>query len=336
MGKRISLPETYWPKLDVMQTERAIWLLRETFEKEFGARLNLTKVQAPLIVRPETGLNDDLNGVEHPADILLKGDRISVQVVQSLAKWKRLALKMYGLKPHTGIFTNMIAVRPDEKTDPLHSVTVDQWDWESIVLEKERTLSTLQSAAEKIIESLYKTQQAVANEYPQLRRFINPDVFCITTQKLENLYPDLSPEEREERICREHKTVLLLQIGGNLKSGRSHDGRAPDYDDWNLNGDLLIWSDLLSCPVEISSMGIRVDAQTLQKQLAMAGCEEKANLPFHKMVLNHELPLTMGGGIGISRISMLLLEKAHIGEVQASVWPDEVIQECESKGIHLL
>lgn len=336
MEQKITLPESYWSKLDLVDTEKAIWIIRDAFEKALSEQLNLVKVQAPILVRPETGLNDDLNGVEHAAEVNLRNLNISTQVVQSLAKWKRFALKKYGFPPHTGLYTNMIAIRPDEEADPLHSVTVDQWDWERIILKEERTIETLQETAEKIIKALTQAQKEVTDAYPSLRKFLEPELYVVTTQELEDLYPDLPPQQREKQICKAHKTVLLLQIGDNLKGGSPHDGRAPDYDDWSLNGDLLIWSDVLKSQVEISSMGIRADADSLKKQLEAAGCPEKAELPFHKMVLENKLPLTIGGGIGISRVCMLLLEKVHIGEVQASVWPAEDVEECERKGIHLL
>lgn len=332
----LSLPKNYWSKLNILETQDAIRLVRKEFQETLSSYLHLSKVQAPLLVRPETGLNDNLNGVEKPVQVPLRKMDCTAEVVQSLAKWKRLALKRYGFAPGTGIYTNMMAIRPDESPDILHSITVDQWDWEKIIKKQERTISTLKETAQKIVLAIKEVQNRLCAGFPQLTSFIHDQIFSITTQELEDLYPTLTPQEREYKICSEHKTVLILQIGGKLKSGAPHDGRAPDYDDWDLNGDLLIWSPLLQYPIEISSMGIRVDADSLSKQLKLSGCEERLSLPFHQFILQNKLPYTMGGGIGQSRLCMLLLEKAHIGEVQASVWPNEVFQTCEKHGVHLL
>jgi aspartate--ammonia ligase len=334
--KTYGLPEKYTEKLPILDTEIAIKLVKDTFEKKLAENLVLTRVSAPLFVRPESGLNDDLNGVERPVDFDIPNADCHVQIVHSLAKWKRQALKRYHFLPNTGLYTDMNAIRRDEELDNLHSVYVDQWDWEKIITPETRNVDTLKTAVCQIVKAVKKTQDRLSETFPQIKSFISTDVTFITTQELEDRYPDLSPKERENEICKEHKTVFLMQIGGTLKSGQKHDGRAPDYDDWSLNGDILIWYPVLNRAVELSSMGIRVDAKALQKQLAQAGCEERAALPFHRQLLNGELPLTMGGGIGQSRLCMLLLQKAHIGEVQASIWPDEMILACEEKGITLL
>lgn len=333
---KLLLPKDYHSSLDIMQTEQAIKLTKDHFERTLAQQLQLTRVSAPLFVRPETGLNDDLNGVERPVQFDIMDLQAEVQIVHSLAKWKRLALKRYGFTAGTGLYTDMNAIRRDEELDNLHSVYVDQWDWEKIITAQTRTPETLTDAVRKIVACLKQTEDVLCNTYPQLKPFLRSEVTFITSQELENRFPDKTPKEREDAICREHGIVFLTQIGGVLKSGQPHDKRAPDYDDWSLNGDLLVWYPVLERAIEISSMGIRVDDQALAKQLKTAGCESRKNLPFHQALLNNELPLTMGGGIGQSRICMLLLQKAHIGEVQASVWSDEMITECDKHGIHLL
>ncbi|MBC8547415.1 aspartate--ammonia ligase [Clostridiaceae bacterium NSJ-31] len=319
-----------------MQTEKAIKLVKDTFESELAAMLELTRVSAPLFVRPETGLNDDLNGVERPVDFDIRDIGAEVEVVHSLAKWKRLALKRYGFKPETGLYTDMNAIRRDEELDNLHSVYVDQWDWEKVILPEDRNLHFLKSTVRDILSALVATQKKLCARFEQLDCYLPQEVHFVSSQELEDLYPELDPKERENAICKRHGVVFITQIGGKLHSGKPHDGRAPDYDDWELNGDLLVWYPVLQRAIEISSMGIRVDAAALDRQLRLAGCEERSALPFHKMLLNNELPLTMGGGIGQSRLCMLLLQKAHIGEVQASVWPDDMLAACEANGIHLL
>lgn len=330
------IPERYMPRLDILQTELAIKAAKDTFELELARELNLIRVSAPLFVRPETGLNDDLNGVERPVQFDILDLKADVQIVHSLAKWKRLALRRYGLRPGSGLYTDMNAIRRDEKLDNLHSVYVDQWDWEKVIERDDRSLDTLYSAVRHIVQALRSTEKLLCSRFPVLQPFIPEESFFITSQQLEDRYPFLSPHEREDAIAKEHGLVFVSQIGGKLCSGVPHDGRAPDYDDWTLNGDLLIYYPVLERAVEVSSMGIRVDAPALQRQLEEAGCPERAHLPFHRLLLQDRLPLTMGGGIGQSRICMLLLQKAHIGEVQASVWPDEMLEECEARGIHLL
>lgn len=329
-------PEAYTDKLSILDTEIAIKLVKDTFEKKLAENLTLTRVSAPLFVRPESGLNDDLNGVERPVGFDVPDAGCKVEIVHSLAKWKRQALKRYHFAPNTGLYTDMNAIRRDEELDNLHSVYVDQWDWEKIITPETRTVETLKQTVRQIVKAVKGTQNRLAETFPQIKSFLSTDITFLTTQELEDLYPDLTPREREDAVCKEYKTVFLMQIGGLLKSGQKHDGRAPDYDDWALNGDLLIWYPLLDRAVELSSMGIRVDSAALQRQLAQAGCEQRKALPFHQQLLSGELPLTMGGGIGQSRLCMVLLQKAHIGEVQASIWQDDMIKACEKKGITLL
>lgn len=333
----LAIPKNYWSKLNIIETEQAIKLVKDCFERSLSQNLCLTRVSAPLFVRPETGLNDNLNGVERPVEFDIKDIHCDVQIVQSLAKWKRLALKRYGFAPGNGLYTDMNAIRRDELPDNCHSVYVDQWDWEIIITEHTKNTETLKHAVHGIVEALKHTQCELCAKFPQLNPFLkNEEVTFISSQELEDLYPNLSPKEREDKICAEKKIVFVLNIGGKLNSGKPHDGRAPDYDDWENNGDLLIWYPVLNQAMELSSMGIRVDSDTLKAQLEIAGCEDRAELPFHKMVLENHLPLTMGGGIGQSRICMVLLEKAHIGEVQASVWPEKMLAACAENGITIL
>lgn len=329
-------PEHYFSKLDVIETEVAIKLAKDTFERKLAEQLNLTRVSAPLFVRPETGLNDDLNGIERPVQFDVLGIGADVAIVHSLAKWKRLALKKYGFKPSTGLYTDMNAIRRDEVLDNLHSVYVDQWDWEKTILDSDRTIAYLENTVRLIVRALAETKKALRDRFPALCLPLAEEVYFVTTQQLEDQYPDLTPKQREDAVTKQYGTVFIMQIGGKLKSGEKHDGRAPDYDDWQLNGDILIYNEVLGNALEVSSMGIRVSPQSLDAQLREAGCDDRRNMPFHKMLLNNELPLTMGGGIGQSRICMLLLEKAHIGEVQVSVWPDAMYTDCEACGIHLL
>lgn len=334
--ENLILPDHYASKLDILNTEIAIKLVKDTFERELAEALWLTRVSAPLFVKPESGLNDDLSGTERPVqfDILeLKSD---VQIVHSLAKWKRMALKRYGFGPSTGIYTDMNAIRRDEDLDNLHSVYVDQWDWEKVITPQLRNLTYLKDTVKAIVEALHRTQNKVCGQFPILNRMIPEKITFITSQELADRYPDLTPKEREDAICKEHGLVFLMQIGDRLKNGEPHDGRAPDYDDWSLNGDILVWYPLLDRAVEISSMGIRVDEKSLEEQLQKAGCTNRKELPFHKMLLEGKLPLTMGGGIGQSRICLLMLNKVHIGEVQATVWSDSMIGACEARGVHLL
>ena len=332
------IPDRYNPVLSVMETQQAIKYIRDTFQKEFGKEMNLLRISAPLFVTKSSGLNDNLNGIERPVgfDIQEIPDE-KIEVVQSLAKWKRYALKKYGFHEHEGLYTNMNAIRRDEQLDNLHSVYVDQWDWEKVITKEERTEEVLEETVRTIFKIIKHMEHEVWYKYPQAVCHLADDVFFITSQQLEDLYPDLSVKDRENAITREHKCVFIKKIGKPLtRSGRPHDGRAPDYDDWDLNGDLLFWLPSLNRALEISSMGIRVDEETIVSQCKAAHCEGRLSLPYHQMIQKKELPYTIGGGIGQSRLCMLLLNKAHVCEVQASIWPDEMIEECEKHNIHLL
>ena len=333
---RIYIPENYKPAMDEYDTQRAIAYIKEVFQEEFSTALNLKRVSAPLFVIESSGLNDNLNGYERPVSFDIPAIGTNAQVVHSLAKWKRLALKRYNFKVGNGLYTDMNAIRRDEELDNVHSIYVDQWDWEKIITRETRNLEYLKLIVREIVTAICKTNERLHVRYPQLRVKLSRDVSYITTQELEDMYPELSPNERENIYLKEHKTAFIMQIGGKLKSGKPHDGRAPDYDDWQLNGDLFFWDDVLGRALEISSMGIRVDAESLERQLKLSGCEERKSLPFHKVLLNDELPLTIGGGIGQSRLCMLMLGCAHIGEVQSSVWDEETVRECEKAGINLL
>ena len=332
----ITIPSSYKPKLSVYETQKAIDYIKRTFQMNLAIELNLRRVSAPLFVRENSGLNDNLNGVERPVKFDVPAVGEYAEVVHSLAKWKRLALKRYDFFVGKGIYTDMNAIRRDEELDNIHSVYVDQWDWEKVIDRSMRNEEYLRLVVKKIVAALVATNNAVRYEFNQLECNISPEVSFITTQELEDMYPDKTPKERENLYVREHHTTFLMKIGGALRSGKPHDGRAPDYDDWEMNGDILIWNEVLGMAFEISSMGIRVDAESLARQLKTAGCEERAALPFHKMLLNDELPLTIGGGIGQSRLCMLLMQTAHIGEVQVSVWDDNTVRECEKAGIMLL
>ena len=336
---KYAIPEGYVSYLSIYDTQKAISLLKRLFEDRLGALLNLQRVSAPLFVDEASGLNDNLNGYERPVsfDILRSPHR--AEIVQSLAKWKRLALKRYGFYPGKGIVTDMDAVRRDEdELDALHSVYVDQWDWEKVILPENRNIDFLKSTVMDIVTAICDTQDTMQAIYPQLQALVKLSrrVSFITAQELEDKYPELTAKERENAYLREHPTAFIIGIGAPLRSGKPHDGRAPDYDDWALNGDLLFWYEPLGCAMEISSMGIRVDPRSLDQQLRASGCDERRKLPYHQMLLRGELPLTIGGGIGQSRLSMLLLGKAHIGEVQASIWDEETVRECEEKGVILL
>ena len=339
MSGTVIIPKQYLPKLNLLETQVAIKTAKDLFEAQLADAMNLTRVSAPLFVRPETGLNDDLNGVERPVqfDILDIGGA-QVQIVQSLAKWKRMALSAYGFAPGTGLYTDMNAIRRDEELDNLHSVYVDQWDWEKVIAPRDRNEDYLKGVVNAIIKALANTQQTLRSVYPQLTTLplIDREVSFVTAQELEDEWPGLSPKEREDRWVKDHPTTFLMGIGGALKSGRPHDGRAPDYDDWALNGDILLYNSLLGHAFEISSMGIRVSPESLDRQLSVAGCDHRRELPFHKALLAGELPLTIGGGIGQSRVSMFLLGKAHIGEVQASIWDPRTIEACKEAGVILL
>lgn len=331
------LPKGYQTKLDLRSTEIAIKQLKDFFEKELSKALHLTRVSAPLFVRPETGMNDNLNGVERPVAFDVKGiQHHQVEIIHSLAKWKRAALKRYDFDLGEGLYTDMNAIRRDEDLDNLHSIYVDQWDWEKIITREERTLETLQNTVSRIFQVFKDTEAYICGLYPTLDQFLPDEIFFITTLELEELYPCLSPKEREDKIAQDKGAVFIMQIGGALKSGVPHDGRAPDYDDWSLNGDIIFWYPVLERAFEVSSMGIRVDEAALIRQLEIAGCPERQYLEFHKDLLEGKLPYTIGGGIGQSRLCMYFLGKAHIGEVQASIWSQEMIEICVEKGILLL
>ena len=334
--RKFKTVEGYSSSLSLRDTQRAIKYVKDTFQSELKPALKLERISAPLFVRKDSGINDDLNGVERKVHFTLKETGVEAEVVQSLAKWKRMALYRYGFKAGEGLYTDMSAIRRDDDMDNIHSVYVDQWDWEKVITESERTLDYLKHVVKKIVRAIIAAQNKVHMEYPTLSHCLEEEVFFITTQELEDMYPDLTPDEREYEIVKEHKTVFLMQIGAKLKSGNTHGGRAPDYDDWSLNGDLFFWNPILKEQLEISSMGIRVDAKTLEKQLAERDCLDRKKFPYHKAVLSGELPLTIGGGIGQSRLCMLLLEKMHIGEVQSSIWSDDVIKYCKEHGINLL
>ena len=323
-------------KLNVLETQVAIKKLKDFFEKRISEKLNLTRVSAPLFVAPETGLNDNLNGYEKAISFELHNYHKRLEVVQSLAKWKRMALKVYGFKAGEGLYTDMNAIRPFEELDYAHSAYVDQWDWEKVILKKDRTEEFLKSTVGEIYEVFKETEAFINGLYPGLEKKLPEDICFITTQELEDRYPGKTPKERESLICKDKKAVFLMKIGGKLKSGEPHDGRAPDYDDWELNGDIIFWNPTCGEALELSSMGIRVDKDALEEELKLADCEERKKLKYHKMILSGELPDTIGGGIGQSRICMFFLDKKHIGEVQSSFWTDEIIEECRKEKIFLL
>ena len=330
------LPEHYQPALGLYETQKAIGLIKNIFQVKLCAALHLKRVTAPLFVDPSTGLNDDLNGVERPVSFDIPAVGIEGQVVHSLAKWKRLALHDYNFYVGNGLVTDMNAIRRDEELDNLHSIYVDQWDWEKVIDESTRNEEYLKDTVRRIVSAICGTLDELKWQFSNLSTELCRDVYFIKAQELEDRYPDKTPKEREQLIVKEHGTVFIQQIGGKLRSGQPHDGRAPDYDDWSLNGDLLFWHETLGLALETSSMGIRVDPESLDRQLTLAGCDSRRELPFHKMLLNGQLPLTIGGGIGQSRLCMLLLGKAHIGEVQASLWDEETKRVCKDAGIVLL
>ncbi len=333
---KLILPDHYDPKLSVRETQEAIKYIRDTFQKEIGKEMNLSRISAPLFLEKSTGLNDDLNGVERKVSFdlaAMPGDEI--EVVQSLAKWKRMALGQYGFLPGEGLYTNMNAIRRDEELDNLHSVYVDQWDWEKVITKEDRTPETLEKTVRTIFKVIKHMEHEVWYKYPQAVYKLPDDIFFIDSEELRQLYPDMTAKERENEICKQHGAVFIMRIGDKLGDGKPHDGRAPDYDDWQLNGDILFWFEPLQIALEISSMGIRVSEESLHEQLIKAGCPERESLPFHKMILNKELPYTIGGGIGQSRLCMLLLGRAHVGEVQASVWPQSMRDECAKHNIYL-
>ncbi len=331
------LPENYQSAIDLMESQRAIKKIKDFFQQELAYGLELRRVSAPLFVDPKTGLNDNLNGVERRVSFTLKDiDEMEVEVVQSLAKWKRMALGKYQIQPGHGIYTDMNAIRRDEELDNLHSVYVDQWDWEKVITKEQRTEEYLKETVTTIYNAIKNLGDYVNRLYRNIQTEIPNEIFFITTQELEDMYPDLTPKEREDAITKEHGAVFIMKIGGQLASGQKHDGRSPDYDDWELNGDIILWNEVLDRAFEISSMGIRVDAEAMKRQLELAGCPERAELPFQKAILNDELPYTIGGGIGQSRLCMYFLRKAHIGEVQASVWPQDMMDKCAQHNIYLL
>ncbi len=333
---KASIPKSYKAKLGTYETQKAISILKRTFEDTLSMELSLMRVSAPLFVDGATGVNDNLNGVERPVDFDIPDAAKEGEVVQSLAKWKRVALYRYQFKAGHGLYTDMNAIRRDEVLDNLHSIYVDQWDWERIITREERNTETLKAIVRRIVHAIALTADRIREDFPQITYTPSEDITFITTQELEDLYPDLTPKERENRFLKDHKTTFLMQIGKKLRSGGIHDGRAPDYDDWELNGDIIFWNPTLESAFEISSMGIRVDAESLSRQLTESGCDYRRELPFHKSVLDGTYPLTIGGGIGQSRLCMLLLEKAHIGEVQASIWDDETMKTCADAGVMLL
>lgn len=330
-------PAGYSSALSIRETEIAIKLVKDYFERVLAEELNLTRVSAPLFVRPESGLNDNLNGVERPVSFGIKeqGDK-EVEIVHSLAKWKRQALKRYGFHSGEGLYTDMNAIRRDEDTDNIHSIFVDQWDWEKIISKEERNPETLKATVQKVYTALKRTESYIASQYNYIQEFLPAEISFITSQELEDMYPDCTPKEREYKIAKLKGAIFIMQIGDKLASGEKHDGRAPDYDDWKLNGDIIVYYPVLDIALELSSMGIRVDEVSLNEQLDKAGCPERAELPFQKAILDKELPYTIGGGIGQSRICMFYLRKAHIGEVQASIWPDAINECAAENGITLL
>ncbi len=332
------IPEGYAPRLNLYDTQKAIGLLKRLFEDTLGGALNLRRVSAPLFVEASTGLNDDLSGVERAVTFDIPAAGRDAQVVHSLAKWKRMALHRYQFSVGEGLYTDMNAIRRDEQPDNLHSIYVDQWDWEKVIAPRDRNVDYLKHTVTTIVESVCQTQTTIRSMFPQLMSLpeVSRDVSFVTTQELEDRWPELSPKERENAWVKEHPTTFLMQIGGALKSGKPHDGRAPDYDDWTLNGDILVWNSVMGKALELSSMGIRVDPAAMDRQLTIAGCDDRRTLPFHKALLAGELPLTIGGGIGQSRLCVQLLGKAHIGEVQASVWDDETLRVCQEAGVILL
>ena len=331
------IPENYKPNMNVRETERAIKFVKDAFQRNFVRNFGFDRISAPIIVRSHTGVNDDLNGVERAVRFEVKEQgNAEAEIVHSLAKWKRLALERYHFRNGEGLYTDMNAIRRDDKCDNVHSIYVDQWDWEMVICKEQRTEEFLKRVVLRIVGAICNTLEETKKAFPAVQVDLKGDVKFITTEELYNLYPDKTGHERERLIAKEYGTVFLMKIGAPLSNGEPHDGRAPDYDDWTLNGDILFYNPVLDDSIEISSMGIRVDGETLKYQLKMAGAEDRLKYDYHKMVVSDKLPLTIGGGIGQSRLCMLLLGKAHIGEVQASLWPEDMVRECEEKGIHLL
>ncbi len=336
MESHLYIPEGYKPALDLYDTQRAITFIKDAFQNQLSLNLDLKRVSAPLFLTQESGLNDNLNGYERPVSFDIPSVGTTAEVVHSLAKWKRWALGRYDFHVGKGLYTDMNAIRRDEIVDNIHSVYVDQWDWEKVITPETRTIEYLHLIVTAIVGSICNTNDLVRALYPQINVQLKREVTFITSQELEDMYPELNPRQREHEFAREHKTIFVQGIGGKLKSGIPHDGRAPDYDDWDMNGDIIFWNDVLQDSFEVSSMGIRVSPESLARQLKLSGCEDRAKLPFHRMLLNNELPLTIGGGIGQSRLCMLLLGCAHIGEVHSSVWPEDMMKRCAEAGITLL
>jgi len=346
VSKRLIIPENYKDLLDIKETEKAIRLIKEFFQTNLSLELNLTRVTAPLYVIAGEGINDDLNGIEKPVSFKVKDmNNVQTEIVQSLAKWKRMKLADYGFKYGEGLYTDMNAIRPDEVLDNLHSLYVDQWDWERVVSGEERQVDFLKKNVCQIYDVIRRTEKYICQHYPVIEPILNEEITFFHSEDLEKMYPEMTPKEREKEVCKKHGSVFVIGIGAELKNGRTHDDRAPDYDDWStatgegkkgLNGDILIYYPLLDCTYELSSMGIRVDPDALKRQLEIKGCPERKDLYFHKRLLNNELPLSIGGGIGQSRLCMFYLRKAHIGEIQASIWPEQMINECYDNGIMIL
>ncbi len=335
--EHLTIPKDYYSPLSIRETEVAIKEIKDHFERALAKSLHLTRVSAPLFVKPESGLNDNLNGVERPVSFGIKEqDDAPVEIVHSLAKWKRYALKRYGFHSGEGLYTDMNAIRRDEDTDNIHSIYVDQWDWEKVISKEERNMETLEYTVRKVYAALKETESYISRRYNYIEPILPDEIFFVTSQELEDMYPTLTSKEREYTIAKDKGAVFISQIGKYLVSGEKHDGRAPDYDDWELNGDIIVYYPVLDIALELSSMGIRVDEESLVRQLELAGCPERAELDFQKALLNHELPYTIGGGLGQSRICMFCLRKAHIGEVQSSTWPKDIVKKALENGIQLL
>ena len=335
--EHLVIPANYRSELNLYETQEAISTIKEFFQQALSEQLTLLRVTAPLFVTPESGLNDNLNGIERPVDFDIKEqDGKTAEIVQSLAKWKRYALKKYGFHPGEGLYTDMNAIRRDEVADNIHSIYVDQWDWEKIILKEQRNKETLKEVVRKVYKAIKKTEKYMSIRYDYIEEILPKEIFFITSEELAEMYPGYTSKEREDKIARLKGAVFIMGIGHEMPNGERHDGRAPDYDDWNLNGDIIVWYPVLNRALELSSMGIRVDKEALEAQLKISGCEDRAELPFQKAVINGQLPYTVGGGIGQSRLCMFYLRKAHIGEVQCSIWPEDMREECEYRGIKLL
>lgn len=334
--EQLKIPMGYHADLNLHDTQVAIKTVKDFFQQTLAQKLNLLRVSAPIFVDPSSGLNDNLNGVERPVSFDIKGMDCNAEIVHSLAKWKRYALKKYGFSVGEGLYTDMVAIRRDEDVDNIHSIYVDQWDWEKIITKEERNVETLINTVRTIYSVLRKTEKYMAVQYDYIEEILPREIAFVSTEELVDMYPDLTPKEREYKIVKEKGAVFLMQVGKMLSNGERHDGRAPDYDDWELNGDIIVYYPVLDIALELSSMGIRVDEDALRRQLKEAGCEERAEMDFQKALLNGKLPYTVGGGIGQSRICMFYLRKAHIGEVQSSIWPDDVLEEAASRGVYLL